>query len=90
MAEAVDANAALLFWQKLDPSHAWWLFLVIFVIVICNALLGVVRLYKLLIKRHHIRKLRAMPPSRRRDVEVGMNEEKRVQKRVRRGERRGR
>ncbi|CAK42989.1 hypothetical protein An17g00610 [Aspergillus niger] len=72
MAEAVDANATLSFWQKLDPSHARWLFLAVFVIVICNVLFGAVRLYlELLIKRHHIEKLRAMPPSRRRDVEMG-------------------
>ncbi|RDH20545.1 hypothetical protein M747DRAFT_351023 [Aspergillus niger ATCC 13496] len=76
MAEAVDANATLSFWQKLDPSHARWLFLAVFVIVICNVLFGAVRLYlELLIKRHHIEKLRAMPPSRRRDVEMGKNEE---------------
>ena len=90
MAEAVDANAALSFWQKLDPSHAWWLFLVIFVVMICSVASFAVRLHlELSIKRHHISKLRAMPPSRRRDVETGQNEEKRVQKRVR-GERRGR
>ncbi|PYH93338.1 hypothetical protein BO71DRAFT_355558 [Aspergillus ellipticus CBS 707.79] len=76
MAEAVDANAALSFWQKLDPGHLKWLFLVIFVVAICNVLSSGARLYlELWVKRRHIRKLRAMPPSRGRDVELGKNEE---------------
>ncbi|GKZ30944.1 hypothetical protein AbraIFM66950_010718 [Aspergillus brasiliensis] len=75
MAEA-HAHATLSFWQKLDPSHLIWLFLAFFVIAICYNFLGEARLYlELLVKLHHIKELRAMPPSRERDVELGQYEE---------------